>query len=195
MRRAGPERVELKKTSSGRVSELNEFLLLLSLSAGVAAGLPRFARDQTDSAAHYTGRVGEWYRIGLTLGLGTGIGVALAGVLARSRAGIAAAVVLAAAAGAAIGFGVWSWHEGVAGAAGGAVGVAGAAGLVLGALRRGGTRGGTAMLVVLAGIGVAALALVPALGYVEAVAVPLLGLRLRRRSGGRYAGLRILARD
>jgi hypothetical protein len=51
------------------------------------------------------------------------------------------------------------------------------------------------MLVVLAGIGVAALALVPALGYVEAVGVPLLGLRLRRRSGGRYAGLRILARD
>ena len=32
-------------------------------------------------------------------------------------------------------------------------------------------------------------------GYLEAVALPLLSLRLRGRAGSRYAGLRILARD
>jgi hypothetical protein len=35
---------------------------------------------------------------------------------------------------------------------------------------------------------------VPALGFVEAVIVPLLGLRIRRRSAERYAGLRTLAK-
>ena len=38
-------------------------------------------------------------------------------------------------------------------------------------------------------------AFVPALGFVEAVAAPVLALRLRGRGGGRYAGLRILAKD
>jgi len=46
-----------------------------------------------------------------------------------------------------------------------------------------------------AGLAVAALAFVPALGYVEALLAPRLGERLRRRASGRYAGLRILARD
>jgi hypothetical protein len=41
----------------------------------------------------------------------------------------------------------------------------------------------------------AALAAVPLLGYVEAVATPIVGARLRRRAGSRYAGLRILAKD
>jgi hypothetical protein len=44
-------------------------------------------------------------------------------------------------------------------------------------------------------LALAALAFVPALGYLEAAAVPLVGGRLRRRAGSRYAGLRILARD
>jgi hypothetical protein len=44
-------------------------------------------------------------------------------------------------------------------------------------------------------LGAAALAVVPALGYVEAVAAPLLGQRLSRRADSRYAGLRILAKD
>jgi hypothetical protein len=46
-----------------------------------------------------------------------------------------------------------------------------------------------------AALGVAALAFVPALGYLEALVAPLLGERLRRRASGRYAGLRILAKD
>jgi len=66
---------------------------------------------------------------------------------------------------------------------------------VAGALRRGGTRGGLATLVGLGAVGVAALAFVPGLGYVEALALPVLGLRLRRKTPERYAGLRTLARD
>jgi len=62
-------------------------------------------------------------------------------------------------------------------------------------LRGGGTRLGVAALVALAGLVVAALGLVPGLGYGEAVAAPLLALRLRGRGGKRYAGLRILAKD
>jgi hypothetical protein len=42
---------------------------------------------------------------------------------------------------------------------------------------------------------VAALALIPVVGYLEGALLPLLGARLRRRAGSTYAGLRILARD
>jgi hypothetical protein len=49
--------------------------------------------------------------------------------------------------------------------------------------------------VLVAALAASALALLPAVGYLEAAATPLLGARLRRRSGGRYAGLRILAKD
>ncbi len=38
-------------------------------------------------------------------------------------------------------------------------------------------------------------AFIPAAGYIEVLAAPLLGWRLRRRAAGRYAGLRVLARD
>jgi hypothetical protein len=50
-------------------------------------------------------------------------------------------------------------------------------------------------LVALGAVGIAVLALVPGIGYVETVVVPVLAARLRRRGGDRYAGLRILARD
>ncbi|HVS84053.1 MAG TPA: hypothetical protein VHD91_00310, partial [Gaiellaceae bacterium] len=63
------------------------------------------------------------------------------------------------------------------------------------ALRRGGTRGGTAALVGVAGILVAALGLVPVLGYLEALALPAVAARLRRTQPERYAGLRTLAKD
>ena len=36
---------------------------------------------------------------------------------------------------------------------------------------------------------------VPIVGYLEAVLAPILGDRLRRRASGRYAGLRVLAKD
>ena len=74
-------------------------------------------------------------------------------------------------------------------------GALGSAPLVAGALRRGGTRSGTALLLGLAALVGAALAFVPVVGYLEAAAVPLLGARLRRRSPDTHAGLRTLARD
>ena len=70
-----------------------------------------------------------------------------------------------------------------------------AAPLVAGTLRRGGTRGGTATLLAGASLVGAALAFAPVVGYLEAVAVPVLGWRLRRRSPDRHAGLRTLAKD
>jgi hypothetical protein len=36
---------------------------------------------------------------------------------------------------------------------------------------------------------------VPVLGYLEALALPVLAVRLRRRAPERYAGLRTLAKD
>jgi hypothetical protein len=51
------------------------------------------------------------------------------------------------------------------------------------------------LLVGVAALVLAALSFVPVLGYLLALALPVLGLRVRRRSGERHAGLRILARD
>ena len=51
------------------------------------------------------------------------------------------------------------------------------------------------MLVGLAGLGLMGLAVIPFAGYLEAVAIPLLAARARRRRPERYAGLRSLARD
>jgi hypothetical protein len=42
---------------------------------------------------------------------------------------------------------------------------------------------------------VAALAFVPVVGYLEALALPAFAARLRRRAPERYAGLRTLAKD
>jgi hypothetical protein len=139
--------------------------------------------------------VGDWYWIGLTVGIGAGAGVFATGIAGRLRAGVVAAALLGAGVGVLAGFLIENWDEALGGAIGGIAGAAGAGTLVRGALRRGGTRGGTAMLVGAAGVAVAALGLVPGVGYLEALALPLLSLRLRGRAGSRYAGLRILARD
>jgi hypothetical protein len=78
---------------------------------------------------------------------------------------------------------------------GGLIGAAAAAVVVAGALRRGGTRGGLALIVAAVAAGIAVLALVPILGYLEAAVLPALAVRLRRSQPERYAGLRTLARD
>jgi hypothetical protein len=117
--------------------------------------------------------MGSWYTIGILVGLGTSLGVAAA----------------------AIGFAFWEWQQVAGGVAGALCGALGSAPLVAGALRRGGTRGGTATLLGLASLVGAALAFVPVVGYLEALAVPLLGARARRREPERHAGLRSLARD
>lgn len=46
-----------------------------------------------------------------------------------------------------------------------------------------------------AAVAAGVVAFIPAAGYLALLAAPLLGWRLRRRAAGRYAGLRVLARD
>jgi len=148
--------------------------------------------------------MGGWYWIGVCVGLGTAAGVLFAGVLSglfgAGRAALFAAATLAGVAGAAIGFGIDTAEPGgfatvLGGIVGAVVGALGATQVVTGALRRGGTRGGVAALVAGAAIALGALALVPIVGYLEALALPTLGARLRRRMPDKHEGLRTLARD
>jgi membrane associated rhomboid family serine protease len=135
------------------------------------------------------------YWIGVFLGLGLGVGVLLAGLLGASRAGLLVALALAAVAGFVVGIALSDEPQAAAGAIGGIFGSIGTAEIVRGALRRGGARMGTALLVAFAALVVAALAFVPLVGYLETLALPVLAARMRRRQPERYAGLRSLARD
>jgi hypothetical protein len=135
--------------------------------------------------------MGDWYTIGILVGLGTAIGVAAAAILGRALLAAAVAVVCAVAIGLLFGL----WDEAVGGFVGAVCGALGATPVVAGALRRGGTRGATATLVGLAALLGAGLAFVPVVGYLEALAVVVLGLRLRSRAPDRHAGLRSLAKD
>lgn len=134
--------------------------------------------------------MGSWYWIGVLVGLGVSLGVLSTGLLPRPVAALAAAVV-----GGAIGIGVFGWDEAIGAVVGGVSGGLAAIPLVRGALRRGGTRGGLAAIVALGAVGVAAVAFVPVVGYLEAVLLPGLAIRMRAREPERYAGLRTLARD
>jgi hypothetical protein len=139
--------------------------------------------------------MGDWYTIGLALGLGTALGVLFAGLLSSTLLGRGAALFLAGVSGAIAGAVIEDWTEITGGAIGGVVGAAAAVIVVAGALRRGGTRSGLALIVAAAAVGLAAVAFLPVAGYLEAVALPALALRLRRSQAERYAGLRTLARD
>jgi len=138
--------------------------------------------------------MGGWYSIGVFAGLGVALGVAAAGGLGGRRFALAAPF-LAAAIGVALGIAFSDALQAAAAGVGGILGGAGALELVRGALGRGGTPLATALLMLAAAVVVAGLAFVPIVGYVELVAVPALGMRLRRHAGKRYAGLRTLARD
>jgi hypothetical protein len=140
--------------------------------------------------------MGAWYWIGVSVGFGAAGGVLVAGLAARV---VAAAIVVAALVGLGLGYAIDAWQSGgwvdvLGGGVGGVAAVLGALQIVRGALRRGGTAGGTAALVAAAAVLVAGLALIPAVGYLEAVALPALAARLRRRAPERYAGLRTLAK-
>ena len=137
----------------------------------------------------------EWYRIGVAAGIGAGIALLAAGWLARKRPGALLAILIGVAVGIGVGFALGDWKDAVGGAVGGVLGGLGGAPLAAGTLRRGGTVSGTGILIGLAGLGIAALALVPFLGYLEALALPARAARARRREPERYAGLRTLARD
>jgi len=138
--------------------------------------------------------MGNWYWIGLLAGLGAAFGVLFAGLFGSTRAGMAAAALTGAGAGLLAGLGIGEWDEAAAGGIGGVLGAGGAAQVVQGTLRRGGTRGGTAIWVAIGALVVGVLALIPGVGYLEAVAAPILGARLRTRAPKRYAGLRSLAK-
>jgi uncharacterized membrane protein len=135
--------------------------------------------------------MGDWYTIGILVGVGAALGLAATGTLRR----VPVALVVAAAVAIAIGFAFGQWDEATGGAIGAVCGSIGSSPLVAGTLRRGGTRGGTALLLALAALIGAALAFIPVVGYLEALAVPVLGARLRRRTPDTHAGLRTLARD
>lgn len=135
--------------------------------------------------------MGAWYWIGVLAGIGAALGVLAVGILVRWPL----AAVIGGVIGAAIGVAVFHWPEAVAGAIGGVLGAFGAAPIVTGALRRGGTRGGVALLVGGTAVAVAAIAFVPVLGYLEAAGMPGVATRARRRIPERHAGLRTLARD
>jgi len=140
--------------------------------------------------------MGAWYWIGVSAGLGAAGGVLVSGFVARAAlVAIAAAAVL----GVGIGYAIDAWQPGswgdiVAGVLGGLAGALGAVQIVRGALRRGGTRGGTAAIVAGAALVAAGLAWIPVVGYLEALALPGVAARLRRRAPERYAGLRTLAK-
>jgi hypothetical protein len=135
--------------------------------------------------------LGGWYWIGVSAGLGAALGVLGLGLLRDLRV----ALPLAIAAGLGVGFVLGEWAGALAGAIGAVLGAVGATPVVRGTLARGGTRAGTALIVAAVAVALGGLSFVPVLGYLVALAVPALGVRLRRRAGDRHAGLRILARD
>ena len=182
IRLAGPERREEKKTSRGWASRFTVFR-------------ERARRSGWANGGATMPVVGDWYLIGLLTGVGSGLGVLFTGMLAPLHRGVLIAAVLAVAVAVGIAFGVENWNEAVGGGLGALGGTIGSGAVVTGALRRGGTRIATALIVGLAALVVAALAFVPVLGYLEALALSVLGLRLRGQEGRRYAGLRVLARD
>jgi hypothetical protein len=148
---------------------------------------------------NYTGRaVGDWYTIGVALGAGVALGILAGALLAWIKLGWALSTAVAAGVGVVAGLVVnrWmgpDWVAPVAAVAGGVVGAVSASIVVRGTLRRGGTVGGTAFILGSLALVVFLLALVPAVGYVLAVAVPLAAAR--RGSGpDRHAGLRSLAK-
>jgi hypothetical protein len=136
----------------------------------------------------------EAWHISISAGAGAALGVLAAGLLARAPRAPLAAGLIALVAGALLAWLVFDWKAAVAGAVGGALGGYGAGVFASGAVRRGGTAGGTALLLAGAAAVAFGLALIPVVGFLEAVAIPALALRARQRAGEKYAGLRTLAK-
>jgi hypothetical protein len=138
--------------------------------------------------------MGEAYRIGVSAGAGVAIGLVAAALLARLPRGGVGAGVLAALIAGVVGWIVFGWPEATAGALGGLSGGVSTAVFARGSLRRGGTAAGTALLLLLSAVAVFLIALIPVAGYLEALVLPVVAARARRRAGEKYAGLRTLAR-
>jgi len=138
--------------------------------------------------------MGDWYEIGITIGLGVAAGVAFAGVLAGLRFGFAATLLGSLFVGVVAGLLVNGWIGVAGGVVGAVIGAVSAATIVRGANRRGATLGGTAFLLLGAAIVLGLLALIPVVGYLEAVALPVVAARRARSGPEKYAGLRSLAK-
>jgi hypothetical protein len=121
----------------------------------------------------------DWYWVGVALGLGVAAGIP--GPRRESGRLFGGFVLVAAAAAGVIAAVVTAWAA-IAALAGVAIGVFSFRHLARTAVPA-------------AALALAALAFVPVLGYLTALGAPILGERLRRRAAGRYAGLRILAKD
>ncbi len=160
------------------------------MNTGASADRIAVLRDRRRRLA----RVGSWYTSGLCLGVGLGLSVAITGILGSNVLGIGAAAVVGAVLGGAIGLLIAGTPETIAGGVGGILGALSAAAVVVGALRRGATRFGVGAYMGALGVLVCLVALVPLAGYVLAVALPLLAVRMRGRQAARFAGLRTLAK-
>jgi hypothetical protein len=162
----------------------------------IAAGRLRRKRPPEIGLSTVTklAEVGDWYTIGVSLGLGLGLGVILSALLGVNTAGLSVALVAGTATGALVGIAVGEVSEAIAGGIGGFLGALSAAAVVYGAMRRGATWLGLAAFVGLGGVLVALAGLIPILGYVEAVALPVAAARMRGRQASRFAGLRTLAK-
>ena len=136
----------------------------------------------------------ELWLIGIAAGIGVGLGLAAAGAFARSARAPVFAAAVALVGGGLIGLLVFDWRAGVVGAVAGALSGFGAGTFARGAVRRGGTSGGTAAIFVAAAVLAFALSFIPIVGFVEAIAIPVVGLRSRQRADEKYAGLRTLAK-
>jgi hypothetical protein len=135
--------------------------------------------------------MGDWYSIGVFAGLGVALGVASAGVFGGRRLALVAPF-LAAVIGVALGIALADAPQAAARGSAASWGVGRSSSSA--APWPADAAAATALLVRRAVV-VAGLAFVPIVGYVELVAVPAIGMRLRHRAGPRYAGLRTLARD
>ncbi len=144
--------------------------------------------------------MGSWYWIGVAVGIGVSLGVFAAAFWGTGRTATYVVPVVAVGVAAAIGQFISDsepgrWGDWTGASVGAVLGLLGAVPVVVGALRRGGARAGTVVLLAGTGLVLAGLAFVPAAGYLEAVVLPALAALLRRRRPERYAGLRTLAKD
>src|SRR5690348_8353346 len=136
----------------------------------------------------------DLWLIGIAAGVGVALGLVTGGALARYDRAPALAAAVARVLGAVLGWLTIDWKGAVAGAIAALLSGFGAGTLARNAVRRGGTPGGTAILFVGAGVIAFGVSFIPILGFIEAVAIPIVALRSRQRADEKYAGLRTLAK-
>ena len=126
----------------------------------------------------------ELWLIGIAAGIGVALGLAAAGAFARSARAPLLAAAVALVGGGVIGWLVFDWKAGVVGAVAGALSGFGAGTFARGAVSRGGTVGGTAAIFVASrGARFRARRFIPIVGFIEAVAIPVVATALASTRG------------